>query len=270
MGLKPKKNRAGKAGQSQIAIDTRSEPPASEITNTAVQEHVPKAHVVKIPLDLKDRSTSAPASPGSDSINRELIFRQLFEKNLAGVFVSTIEGKIVDCNDSFAHMFGYESRAQALAQPAVSFYGTASDRHEFIEKLRHAKSFTNLEGLYRTRDGSPLWVLENVALLQENGHGQELIQGTLVDITERKRTEQALIESESKFRAVADTAASAIFIHNGTEFLYLNRSCEQMSEYSHDELMRMTPMDIVHPDDWGFVGRRSMQRLSGEPVPGRY
>ncbi len=228
-------------------------------------QHGADAGVVVSLRDISDRRKQEAEIRASEER-----FRQLFERNLAGVFVSTLEGSMVDCNDSFAQMYGYESREQVLTQRAHDFYPEAGVRNEFMVKLRKARAFTNLESLARRRDGSHMWVLENIALLKPNGQGQELIQGTVFDITERKHAEQALIESESKFRAVADTAASAIYIHNGKNFLYLNRSCEEMSGYSLNELLKMDPMEIVHPDDRQLVGQRSVQRLHGQPVQGRY
>src|SRR3569832_2314364 len=49
-------------------------------------------------------------------------YRELFERNLAGVFVSDVDGTLIDCNDSFAHIFGYRDRTEALCQPASQFH----------------------------------------------------------------------------------------------------------------------------------------------------
>src|SRR5206468_12159074 len=74
-------------------------------------------------------------------------FRDLFEKNLAGVYVSTLDGDVIDCNQSFALIFGYASRQELLAMPATSFYQSAADRESFIAELRKVRSFTNKETL---------------------------------------------------------------------------------------------------------------------------
>ncbi|MEO6119773.1 MAG: PAS domain S-box protein, partial [Terriglobales bacterium] len=196
-------------------------------------------------------------------------FRQLFQRNLAGVYVSTLAGKMVDCNDSFAKIFGYDSREDVLHADATSFYFSSREREEYLGKLRKDRLLSNMETLCRKRDGSAVWVLENVILVQGPA-GEDWIEGTLVDITERKSTIAQLIESETKFRGVADTAASAIYIHNGIEFLYCNRSSEEISGYPAAELMKMNPFDIVHPDDRALVLERGRARQSGARVPERY
>src|SRR5207249_4255530 len=116
-----------------------------------------------------------------------------------------------------------------LAQRSLDFYFAEEDWASFIQRLRTTNLLTNLESLCRRKDGAPLWVLENVALIKGSGNEPDVLQGTLIDITERKYAEQALIESESKFRAVADTASSAIYIHNNQRFLYVNRASEEIS-----------------------------------------
>jgi two-component system, cell cycle sensor histidine kinase and response regulator CckA len=87
---------------------------------------------------------------------------------------------------------------------------------------------------------------------------------------DRKRAEEALVESESKFRAVADTASSAIYIHTGDRFLYANRASELITGYTREDLLKMRVWDFVHPDDLELLKGRSESRLHGMPVPERY
>src|SRR5262249_36209645 len=64
----------------------------------------------------------------------------------------------------------------------------------------------------------------------------------------QKRNEKAIRDSEERFRAVADTATSAIYVHDRNQFHYVNRAAEQMTGYSRDDLMKMSPWDLLHPD----------------------
>ncbi len=67
-------------------------------------------------------------------------YQALFENNLAAVFVSTYEGKLLKCNNAFLRMYGFDSKEEALAQPAVYLYPHASDREQFLTDLsRHGK-----------------------------------------------------------------------------------------------------------------------------------
>ncbi len=119
-------------------------------------------------------------------------YRLLFDRNLAGLFHSTLDGRILDCNESFARMFGYASRDEVLALPggAQEFFSGSSERESFTSELQKKKILTNLEMRFRRKDGSPVWVLENASLLDGDGNAPPLIEGTVVDITERKHLEE--------------------------------------------------------------------------------
>jgi PAS domain S-box-containing protein len=129
-------------------------------------------------------------------------YRRLFERSLAGVFTSQC-GRLIDCNDSFAHIFGYESREQMLAAGDFNPYYSAQQRADYIAKLKRERALTNLEFRLRRRDGSEVWVLENVML--EEG-GDEAILGTLIDITERKRSERL----QSALYSISDCVNSVV------------------------------------------------------------
>lgn len=85
-----------------------------------------------------------------------------------------------------------------------------------------------------------------------------------------KRTEEALGESEDKFRVLAETSTAAIFIYQGDRAVSVNKAAETITGYSKDELLKMKYWEIVHPDFREEVMGRSLARQHGEPVPSRY
>ncbi|MCX7984562.1 MAG: PAS domain S-box protein [Bacteroidetes bacterium] len=90
------------------------------------------------------------------------------------------------------------------------------------------------------------------------------------DITDRKRIEQELKESEEWFRRLADTTSTAIVIYQGKRFVYVNKTTCRMLGYSYEELLSMNFWDIVHPDHRDMVRERGFARQRGEKVPERY
>jgi diguanylate cyclase (GGDEF)-like protein/PAS domain S-box-containing protein len=117
-------------------------------------------------------------------------FRALFERNLAGVYRSTLEGRILDCNESFARIFGYASREEVLQQAAWDFYVKPEDRQAALGKLLERHSLTNYELCLKRKDGSLVWVLESEDLIEGPDGRMSVIEGTTIDITERKRAEE--------------------------------------------------------------------------------
>jgi len=157
--------------------------------------------------DISERRRSEQALRDSESR-----YRLLFERNLAGVYRSTLEGRILDCNEAFARAFGYASVEKALAQQASSLYTEAGGRDAFIARLREKGSITNQEFCLRRKDGSPVWVLENASLLREENDGLDVIEGTVIDITERKRADQAM--EQAKEAAEEASRAKGEFLAN--------------------------------------------------------
>jgi diguanylate cyclase (GGDEF)-like protein/PAS domain S-box-containing protein len=141
--------------------------------------------VVGVSTDVTEQRRARRAAETS-----ELRYRTLFERNLAGVFRSTLEGPILDCNDSFARIFGYASHDDAVAHSAVDFYQTPEDRQAMLRRLKENNALTNYEACLRRTDGSLVWILENATLVPGPDGQPGIIEGTIIDITERKRAEE--------------------------------------------------------------------------------
>ncbi len=143
--------------------------------------------------------TAEPGTP--DALEQR--YRVLFEHNLAGVYRTTLDGRILDCNESLVSMLGYGSREELLSCRALDLYLAPADREAFLARLRKTGVLTNSELRLRRKDGTPIHILENVLLVSDEAGAATIIQGTMVDITERKRTEEALRESEQRYRVLA-------------------------------------------------------------------
>jgi PAS domain S-box-containing protein len=91
-----------------------------------------------------------------------------------------------------------------------------------------------------------------------------------IDITGRKQAEEALRESEEKFRALAESTAAAIFIYRGEKLLYVNPATSVSTGYEADELLRLSFWDVIHPEFRNIVRERGLARQRDELFPERY
>jgi PAS domain S-box-containing protein len=81
---------------------------------------------------------------------------------------------------------------------------------------------------------------------------------------------ESMRESESKFRAVSETASCAICIYDGTRLVYVNHATEELSGYTREELQARSLWEFIHPDDREMVKARAETRFRGEATPNRY
>ncbi len=201
---------------------------------------------------------------------QKLYLEQLFESAPEAIVIQDNAGRIVRANREFSRMFGYAAE-EATGRALDDLIAPDDKREEASALTRYVAcgGRFSIETVRRRKDGSrvDVSILGNPVQAEA---GQLAVYVIYRDITERKQAEQALVESEAKFRVVADTAAAAIYIHMGERFLFVNQACEVISGYTRDELMRMSPYELVHPDHLAMLRARGAARERGEPVPSRY
>ncbi len=125
-------------------------------------------------------------------------YRMLFEKNLAGVYLSTIEGRIISCNHAFAAIYGYNSPEEILSIEASNLYTKNAGRDQYMEFLIREHSLRNFEFIGKKKNGDTVWLLENVDLENDYNGNPAYIFGTLLDITERKKAEANILQAKEK------------------------------------------------------------------------
>ncbi|MGB9245422.1 MAG: response regulator [Candidatus Acidiferrales bacterium] len=158
---------------------------------------------------LLDRRFSAQAVQLASSEER---YRLLFQRSLAAVYRSTPDGRILDCNETCARILGYESPRELMVLNANSLYFEEADRSEYIARLSSDGTVSNLETSFKRKDGKRVWVLENANLVDDPTGGGSVVEGTFLDISDRKRMELELTQTkelaEAANRAKSDFLAS--------------------------------------------------------------
>jgi two-component system, cell cycle sensor histidine kinase and response regulator CckA len=130
-----------------------------------------------------------------------LQYQVLFENNLAAVYVSTPEGRLMNCNSAFLSMYGFQSKEQALECATVFLYSDPEEREQFLIDLGRDGRVLNYECKQRRQDGTVFWILERATIVT-GPDGKNFIEGTAIDITERKQSEIALKQSEERFSTI--------------------------------------------------------------------
>ncbi|HQT91156.1 MAG TPA: PAS domain S-box protein, partial [Candidatus Kryptobacter bacterium] len=95
-------------------------------------------------------------------------------------------------------------------------------------------------------------------------------QFMLYDVTDRRMAENALKESEQKFRVLAESASSSIFMYQKNKICYVNAACSALTGYDPEELLKMDFWEVVHPDFRELAKELGLARQRGEPVPNHF
>jgi len=201
-------------------------------------------------------------------LQSEARYRKLFADSIAGVAISTLEGELIDCNDTWARMLGYTSAEQVRGQRTVQNYAEPSQRQVFVDKLKREGTLFNQEMQLRRRDGTLLWALTNATLLPASHHGP-LMQTTFTDITERKQAEDALRQQAfllSDSQRVAHIGSWSWEV--GAERIQWSE--ETYSIYGVDPAtFDPTPenfLGLLHPEDRPLMQEWIRATLAGEPT----
>jgi len=183
-------------------------------------------------------------------INSEESYRRFFNDNLAGTYKISHDGTILMCNPAFAHIIGCKSDEQVLQMNLNDFYIEQSDRNDYLNKLKEKGKIELYESTLLGFDGRIIHLVENgVAKYDENGEMIE-ITGYLLDITDRKKASEKIIESEQRFQSLAQISPVGIFRMdtNGT-LNYVNPEWCHIIGISAADALKKGWLHIVHPDD---------------------
>jgi len=193
-------------------------------------------------------------------------YRRFVEGNAAAYMCTAVDGRILECNESMLRMLGFRSREELLAVRAEDLYLNRAERETMVSLLRERKALSNYEITLKRRDGIPVSTLLNVSLVE--GEQGTVVEGTAIDITARKRAEEAMVSSEQRYADLFENAHDSIFITDlSGRFTAANKAAQRITDYTHDEIAGMTVLQLVAPEYVEPV-RQEVARLAagGEPA----
>ncbi|HEC33195.1 MAG TPA: GAF domain-containing protein, partial [Chloroflexi bacterium] len=138
-------------------------------------------------------------------VEAETRYQSLFERVPVGLYRTTPQGQIVEANPALVQMLGYPDRRSLLAANAADFYVDSEDRRREQALLEREGLVRDFEVRIRRRDGTVIWVLDNVRAVRDAAGRVVCYEGSLEDITERRRAEE-----ETRQRAAQSEALNAI------------------------------------------------------------
>lgn len=137
-------------------------------------------------------------------------FTSLFNNVVEGVYIATPEGKLLAANPAMVRLLGYADEQELLDQVTrSSAYVREQDGRRFEERIRESDRVTGFESQMQRRDGEVIDVLENARLVEEPGQAP-YIEGTISDVTERKRAERAVFAAKERAEVTLKSIADGV------------------------------------------------------------
>jgi len=183
----------------------------------------------------------------------ELKYRTLFENIPLGIYQTSPEGKLLTANPALVRLLDYNSETELLAVNVDrDMYANPEDRRRWMGQLETHGEVRDAELVLKRKDGRELTVLDNAHLFRDDQGVIQYYEGSLTDITERKQAEEALRESEERFREAMEATTDGLWDWNvETGEVYYSPAYYRMLDYEPSELpaLAQTWMKLIHPDE---------------------
>ena len=198
--------------------------------------------------------------------------RKLVSGLREGVYISNLKGGILDANDAFLHIMGIGSVADLTNLNASQLFANPKERERELELLQRSGAVREFEIEIVRPDGQRRTVLDSCTAVGDPETGDTLFHGMLVDITDRKRFERALAESEANFRALIEQSAEAIYVIQDEQIVLVNPAWEKLFGWTQAEVARgdFSFWRVIAPASQELVQQRVTRIATGQSVPSHF
>ena len=198
-------------------------------------------------------------------------FRNLFERVQHGLFISTREGRFLDCNQAMVEMAGYNDKEEFLKiDIAKDLYVNKEDRRKFQRLIEEQGFVKDLEVEFKKRSGEKITVLLTAHAKRDEKGKVVGYEGLNIDISERKRMERELKEANEFFMNLIESSVDGIISADmkGNIFIF-NKGAETLSGYKAEEVIGKIHITKIYPDG---VAKEIMKKLRSTEYggPGKF
>ena len=208
----------------------------------------------------------------SDEEASHQAYRGFFEHAIEGFFQTTPEGKYLRANPALARIYGYDSPKvlmNALTDIRLQLYVDSRRREEFSRLMKGPGEVIGFESEVYRQDGSVIWISENARVVQDDQGNAVIYEGTVQDITARKRAELDLRTSQRFIERVTQSSPNILYVYDLIEQRYI---------YANDRILKIlgrTQQDMIgmgqeflekfsHPDDRWLLKERDAELAEAE------
>ncbi|UCG00716.1 MAG: PAS domain S-box protein [Candidatus Heimdallarchaeota archaeon] len=188
------------------------------------------------------------------------------DSSISAINISDLDGRLTYVNSSFLDMYGFEDKSEVLGKPMTDFTSKSEiffDTREIL--LREGSWMGDL--LAKKRDGTLFPIEISISLIKSESGEPHSFFASMIDITDRKMVEEALKESEQKFRVISERTLIGIGILQDDVLKYANQALADIFEYSIEEILNWEPGEsakVIYPEDKMFVMEQGRKKQLGD------
>jgi PAS domain S-box-containing protein len=192
------------------------------------------------------------------------------EQSSDGMAIADLAGNLIFVNDSWAGMHGYKKRDE-LEGKNLSIFHNEEQINNDVEPFNREvmkKGFNKGEVRHIRKDGTVFPTQMTTTLLKDENNNPIAIAGVAIDITERKKAEEALKTSEEKFKTIFNSASDGMFLLDTEthKFIMCNAACSNMLGYTNNEFLQLDITELHPSEEFPFYEQISILMQGGEEL----
>jgi PAS domain S-box-containing protein len=210
------------------------------------------------------RDVSEQKRTATALIANEERFRSFVENANVGIYRSTPDGRIVMANPALLMIMGYDTfEEMASRNLEKEGYEPSYSRRNFKERIEGAGLLKGWEAAWKRRDGSTIYVRESATVIRGPDGAIQYYDGTIEDISDRKKAEEALRESEERFRNLTAAAFEGIVITEKGRIVDINDQALKLFGCGRGEMVGREVLEFVPQDMRRLVADRIRANIEG-------
>ncbi|MHC1705930.1 MAG: PAS domain S-box protein [Bacteroidales bacterium] len=231
------------------------------------------SHVIIQHTDITHRKNAEDAL-----ISSEKKFREILEKLQEGYYKCTLEGELLAHNPSFAQIMGFSGHDTLIGKSITEFWINQENRNSYLEKLLESGQISNYPVEALKINGEKINLIINSHLIYDQQLQLTCIEGSVLDLTERLRSEEKIRESENRYNAFVNASVDIIFIKdeclryllvNEAAVTFYKRPALQIIGKSDFEMMSERDAHLCHASDQKVLETNSVV-VSEEFIDNQY
>jgi PAS domain S-box-containing protein len=228
--------------------EKRTSIPATDVENE-IGDIARAAEVFRRSLVDADAAREAAIHALAEQRLAEESYRKLFEGSVDGIYVTTPAGALLNANPALARMMGYETPEELIGDVSDisnTIYVDPAARERYRALMERDGMVREFEYQVRQRGGGILWISDSATVVRDEAGEVVRYEGTIRDITDQKRAEDAIAEGQRLLQQVIDTVPAVINVKNKElRYVLMNRYMAGIFDIEPADAIGRTTSDLM-------------------------